>query len=282
MKRIIAALHFLLQVCMLKTENWKKKTTEYKNIFYKFNVHCDDNIHRMIRSLAVFLVLIFAQPVVNAQEKSQSKKVSQRKQTRIMMKGQITQLKDGALLVRLQTKENSIIALSQIGKYDLSDKIKNRQLNYNKEIISAFKNNFTFCPVYFFFSSYSDSILSGHVKGIIFLNDSLLPDTGIKMKSGKFLTAEFGIIEQDTTKYFSNYYFCEGENGLETKSLYYGGPDLRFGVLKIMSDQLVQLKEPFPYYVRTFNSLPVKRKLSKAVLRMNKKLLSYYEKNKGK
>ena len=163
----------------------------------------------------------------------------------------------------------------------MAENLKQKQQAYNKEIISAFKSNYTFCPAYFFFSNYSDSILSRQTNGIVFLNDSLQADTAIKMSSGKYLTAEFGIIEQDTTKYFSNYYYYPEENGLEQRSAYYGGPDLRFGVLKIMSDQLVQLKRPFPYYVRTFDSLPVKRKLSKAVMRMNNKLLRYYQKNIG-
>ncbi|MFI5220239.1 MAG: hypothetical protein ACHQNT_12200 [Bacteroidia bacterium] len=192
------------------------------------------------------------------------------------MNEEIDHLKDGVLLVRLQTKENGITALRKMGNNEFADIIMEKQLQQNKEIISAFKNNFTFCPAYFFLSNYSDSVLSKQINGIVFLDDNLQPDTTVKLNNRKFLTAEFGIIEQDPAKYFSGYYYYQGENGLERRSAYDGGPDLRFGALKIMNDKLVQLKRPFPYYVRTFNSTPFKRKFSKVVRKMNKNLFSYY------
>ncbi|HKR05436.1 MAG TPA: hypothetical protein VJY62_12445 [Bacteroidia bacterium] len=235
----------------------------------------------MKRLCIAFILFALIPTAVYAQEKGADKKVSQRKQARILMKEQIKQLKAGVLLVRLQTKENAVSSLKEIRKYKLADRIMKRQLRYNKEIISAFKNNFTFCPAYFFFSNYSDSILSGQTNGIVFLNDNLEPDTTIKLNNEKFLTAEFGIIEQETTKHFSNYYYFPGENGPQQKSAYYNKSNMRFGALKIMSGQLEQLKRPFPYYVRTFDFLPFKRKPSKTVMRMNKLLAGYYGKNNG-
>ena len=229
----------------------------------------------MNRLLSILLLVVMAQTVVRAQEKKDAKRPSQRNQNKMRMKEQIKKLKEGVLLVRLQTKENSIIALRKIGRDDLANKTVTKQIDYNLEIISAFRKNFTFCPTYFFFSNYSDSILSKQINGIIFLNDSLKPDPIIKLNNNNFLTAEFGIIEQDTAKYFESYYYYSSGNGLERRSSYYGGPDMRFGVLKIMSEQLIQLKRPFPYYVRTYT----KRKLSKVVSLMNRKLISYYVKN---
>ncbi len=195
------------------------------------------------------------------------------------MKEEIKILKEGVLLVRLRTKENSILALKRIGRDKLANKIEEKQINYNKKIVSAFRTNFTFCPTYFFYSNYSDSIISKQIKGVIFLNDSLQADSTIKLTTTNFLTAEFGIIEQDTAKYLDSYYSYSGDSGLERRSSYYGEPDMGFGVLKIMSDQFVQLKNPFPYYVRTFDSLPIKRKFSKTVLKMNKLLFNYYTMN---
>jgi hypothetical protein len=233
----------------------------------------------MTRLLTLLFLFTLSQASGYVPEKSRNKKTSHRKQAKAIVKEQINKLKDGALLVRLQTKANTIAALREMGDEELSDEVNEKQLNYNKGIITAFKNNFTFCPVYFFYSNYSDSILAGQINGIVFVNDNLQPDTTIKLNNGNFLTAEFGMMEQDTAKYFSNYYYYPGENGPERKSEYYGTPNMRGNVLKIMSDHLVQLKRPFPYYVKTFDSLPFKRKLSKTVLRMNKKLLSCYEKS---
>jgi hypothetical protein len=49
-----------------------------------------------------------------------------------------------------------------------------------------------------------------------------------------------------------------------------------FGALVIKSDQFIQLKKPFPYYVRTFDSLPIKRSPKTVVKKMNKKLHRFY------
>lgn len=98
--------------------------------------------------------------------------------------------------VKKWNKENSIKALNETKQFVLANKIKIKQESYNKQIIAAFRNNFNFCPIYFFFSNYSDSILSNHLNGIIFLNDSLQPDTSIKFVPNKYLTAEFALINK--------------------------------------------------------------------------------------
>lgn len=212
---------------------------------------------------------------------TKEKKISFRKQMRVLTKEQINQLKSGALFVRLQTKKNSITALRKIGREKIADKMEREQKNYNLKIVSAFKTNFNFCPTYFFFSDYSQNIREKQFDKVIFLTDSLLPDTTIKFKESNFLTAEFGTIEQDTAKYFShNSYESDGNWSLKRVESYYGGPNTGFGALIIKSDQLIQLRGPFPYYVRTFDSLPIKRSQNITVKKMNKKLYKYYDKRK--
>ncbi|WP_027420085.1 hypothetical protein [Crocinitomix catalasitica] len=159
-------------------------------------------------------------------------------------------------------------------------KIESEQADLNKKIVEAFQNNFDFCPTYFFFSDYSSSIRKGDFNNVEFLNEKLLPDTTILLSNRSFLIAEFGRIEQDTAKYFDGYYYTSGDNGLERKTSYYGGPNMRFGALVIKNDQFMQLRRPFPYYVRTFDSLPIKRSPKNVVKRMNKKLQRFYKKNK--
>jgi len=234
--------------------------------------------HYMKRIFTVLIIFIWIQTAASAEEKSKSKKASQRSQSRALMKEQIKLLKEGVLLIRLQTQNNSITALNEANQYRLASKIKEKQEKKNRKIVAAFRKNFTFCPVYFFTSNYSINILSKHTNEIIFLNDSLQPDTSVKLNSAKFLTAEFGIIDRDTAKYYSDYYYYRGKRGTEYKNIYYSGPDMGFEALKIMSDRFVQLKNPFPFKVRTFSSLPViRRKPSKTVRRMNKKLLKFYQ-----
>lgn len=223
-----------------------------------------------------FLLLLFSfeYETATAQETP-----AQRSDRKVFMKEQIKLLKNGVLLVRLETKEYAIAKLIEGGQVQLAGEIESRQYDYNLKILKAFKENFTFCPVYFFYSKYSEDILSGNINNIIFLNDSLQPDTVLKPVKSFFLTAEFGLISQDTARYFTQNYKYRSYAGLESRRVVYGEPDMRFGAFKIMSDKLVQLKRPFPYYVRTFESLPIRRRLSKAVKRMDELLTRFLNKN---
>lgn len=226
--------------------------------------------------ILVFLLIIHTTGIAQKTQTNKNK-VSFRKQNVSISKEQINQLKNGALLIRLKTKMNSIAALKKIGKNKLAAKVEKNQADYNLSIISAFRANFNFCPTYFFFSGFSTNIRERQFNKVVFLNDSLLPDTTLKFKKTSFLTAEFGTIQQDTAKYFSHYSY-EPNAKLSVKRVknYYGGPNMGFAALIINSDKFVQLRRPFPYYVRTFESLPIERSVNKAVRKMNKKLYKYY------
>ena len=190
---------------------------------------------------------------------------------------QITRLHDGALLVRLHTKNKSITALRNIGKTKEADEVEKKQAEYNLNIVSAFKLNFSFCPVYFFYSDYSTNIIEKQFDQVVFLNDSLRADPNINFDFKSFLTADFGIIEQDTARYFDYKSLEMDTTGAATlTNNYYGGADMSFGALIIRSDKLMQLRDPFPYYVRTFDSLPTARNLGKVVKKMNTKLNDFY------
>jgi hypothetical protein len=201
-------------------------------------------------------------------------------QFKILSREQINQLKNGALLVRLKTNNNSIAALRKIGKIKQADEMQKKQAAYNLKIIRAFRKNFDFCSVYFFFSNYSTNISERLFNKVIFLNDSLVPDTSIKFTYKTFLTAEFGIIEEDTAKYYSYASFeSDSSEGRHLVSHYYGGTEMGFGALLIKSDKFIQLRRPFPYYVRTFDSLPVERSTDEVVKMMNKDLHTFYKQN---
>lgn len=234
-------------------------------------------IQKTIFALLILLVPTFGL-TQNTTEKK--KKVCYRDQLKILTTQQINQLHNGALLVRLQTKKKSIAALRKTKKDKLADMIETRQAELNKVIIRAFQDNFDFCPVYFFFSNHSENVRKKQFDKVEFLNYSLLPDTNINFDHKDFLISEFGTIEQDKAKHFDGYYTVQGENGLEKRTKYYGGSNMRFGALIIKSDQFVQLRKPFPYYVRTFDSLPIRRKPKKVVIKMNMKLLNFYNINK--
>jgi hypothetical protein len=55
-----------------------------------------------------------------------------------------------------------------------------------------------------------------------------------------------------------------------------------FDALIISSDKFIQLRRPFPYYVRTRDAMPKSKVIFKTVAKMNKKLHRFYlKKNKS-
>ncbi len=64
---------------------------------------------------------------------------------------------------------------------------------------------------------------------------------------------------------------------MERKESYTGGTNFGFGALLIRDKNFVQLTCPFPYYVRTFDSLGfLERKKEKTVRKMNDQLHRFY------
>jgi len=177
-----------------------------------------------------------------AQEPVPSKKQVKASHRREVVK----KLKEGGLLVRLKTKNNTITSLRSSGKSKLADETEAAQSAYNREIISAFRKYYRTGPVYFFFSDYSEQLKSKNLEAVVFLNDSLLPDPSIRVSSAGFLTAEFGVLE---------------EMGIQA--------------LIIMDDNFVQMKKPFPYYVRTYDDLPLERNLPRVITILQEKLDRY-------
>jgi len=134
----------------------------------------------------------------------------------------------------------------------------------------------TFVPLTFFYSDYSQEVLDKQFDKVEFLNANLQYDSTIIFNNTPFLTAEFGIIEQDTAKYFDGYYIVEGKDGLEKLTKYSGGTDMTFGALIIKNELFFQLRKPFPYYSRTLSSIPFKRKPKNVIAKMNRQLHNFY------
>jgi len=231
----------------------------------------------MSKIITTFLALLFFTTAFAQDSTATKKKESLSKQYRKITWQQIGQLHDGALLVRLKTKKNTIEALRKMGRDNKAEMVEAKQNAFNKEVIRVFKEYFTFCPYYFFFSDDSEAVKEKQFDSVGFLNDKLVIDSTITFDMENFLTAEFGVIEQDTAKYFDGYRNESVEEGVVAQTQYYGGPDLRFGALIIKSDQFAQLCKPFPYYVRTFDSVPVKFRTKNAVKKMNRNLHYFYK-----
>lgn len=181
----------------------------------------------------------------------------------------INQLREGTLLVRLSTREQSIAALEQEGYVEEARKMRMQQEKVNEAIMAAFRSYFDFCKVEFFLSQHSQKVRQGDWENL-FLGDSARVDSSIKINPLKpVYTAEFGNIRQ-------------GEVSGE----------LNFAALVIMDQQFAMLEKPFPYYMRAMNvatggradktllALPLlpftPMTYSDAVERMNRALHQFY------
>ncbi|MBA3649452.1 MAG: hypothetical protein H0W62_13025 [Chitinophagales bacterium] len=169
----------------------------------------------------------------------------------------IRQLKQGALLVRLDMRTKAVTMLQEQDKNEAAEIILQRQRKENLEIISAFKRNFNFCPVYFFLSDSSDAARASRRSGY-FLNDSMQADPAITLNENYFLIAEKGMLEKEIP---------------QDKTQTSQEPSTR----GTMEDALVirdknynLLKDPFPYWVHLGN-------WDTRVRKLNKKFLNFYQ-----
>jgi len=234
----------------------------------------NNTLYNFSKTIILSIIVLLSSTIVLSQNKTATVKNGiTRKQAIEQSKKQINQLSNSVLLVRLKTRKNSISALRKGGQHKKADKIEKKQFQYNMKIVNGFKTKFDFCPTYFFYSDCSQAVLDKEFDKVQFLNDSLQYDTTITFNKTTFLTAEFGIIEQDTMQYFDNFYYVPGtEDGLAKRSKYNGATNMTFGALIIKSDLFVQLRKPFPYYSRTLYSLPIRCKPKLVVEEMNIRL----------
>ena len=161
------------------------------------------------------------------------------KRRNAISKWQINQLKNGALVVRLQTNKTLIEGLRKMGKADLATQKEQEIMAFNKNMVMAFTRYYNFSKVYFFFSTNSDTLLKGARSGI-FLDTNLIVNPEIEMKESFYLLAErddvynssIGFIREDTAKFVK-------ENGNASKD----------ASLVIKNKYGHQLKDPFPFFV---------------------------------
>ncbi|MGZ6522636.1 MAG: hypothetical protein ACXVDT_12450, partial [Bacteroidia bacterium] len=115
----------------------------------------------MITKIKCFIPLFFALFIIN---------ISFAQKAKDKAREEIDLLKNGALLIRLKTSELQINAFKKAGNEQKAEELKKSQEDENKAIIEGFKANFTFCPVYFFYSDHSEEIKSGNYSGLFDVN----------------------------------------------------------------------------------------------------------------
>lgn len=182
-------------------------------------------------------------------------------------KAQINALRNGALLVRLKTNANTINKLKNAGNADLATQIERETFLENKQIVRAYVKNFTFCPVYFFYSSVSDSVKHGRLDGL-FLDTNLTVNPSIVCKASFYLVAEQSTLYSSSLGLLTE---PEAAKAIER------GTGFKDFAIVVKNRYFIQLHEPFPYFQKGYKvSL-----FPQYVKKFDEKLQSFYTKNKG-
>ncbi|MES2761963.1 MAG: hypothetical protein V4677_07150 [Bacteroidota bacterium] len=181
-------------------------------------------------------------------------------------RAQITLLKDsGALLVRLKTNANTIKRLKTAGNIDLATQVERETQLNNKTMMRAYRNEFKFCPVYFFTSDYSDSVKHKSLAGI-FVDSNLVVDPTIVCKASFYLIAEQGSIYESSLGIVSESKASTAvERGTSTKE----------ASIVVKNRYFIQLHKPFPYYQQGYTI----KKFAEHVRKFNASLDEFYKKN---
>lgn len=179
------------------------------------------------------------------------KKPTYRRIKRLHAIEDIDALKNGNVLVRLKTSQPKIDALQKAERAAKADRVEKKQLEENREIVNAFRKEFTFTDFYFFYSHHSEAVRNNELKNI-FLNDDLELDSSIEADESKAsYIIELANIEPDTNQVFAHYTNrTTGSFEQERVPTFHGSPKLGFQAFVIKNQNFEQLLRPFPYYSR--------------------------------
>lgn len=199
----------------------------------------------MARIITVFFVFVLS--YISCAQQEEERGIKNKKIRSIV---QSNRLKDGALLVRLFDGVKQVSNLEKQGK---SQKIvkayKQKVKKENEEIIRAYSNNFSYCPVYFFYHRDSKLVSERQFDQVEFIDINGKIDHSIKFDKPYFYTSEVST-----------------EN---------------FEAIIIMDYNFDRLERPFPHYTKTLSSIPLLgRTLDSTVKLMDSKILQFNYKYK--
>lgn len=153
-------------------------------------------------------------------------------------RAQINLLKSGALLVRLKTNAGTISKLKKAGNIDLATQVERETQLKNKVIMRTYRQEFNFCPVYFFNSDCSDSVKHKHLEGI-FVDSNLVVDPTIVCNANFYLIAEQGGIYNSSLGIVRVSLAGEAiERGTVFRDVF----------IVIKNRYFIQVHKPFPYF----------------------------------
>lgn len=154
-------------------------------------------------------------------------------------KAQINTLKNGgALLVRLKTNATLIARLKTAGNMDMATKVEREVAIMNKIVVASYLREFTFCPVYFFYSNRSDSVKHKKLDGIL-VDSNLVENPAVVCNADFYLVAESGELYNSSLGIVPE---SEAPKSVERGSASRDVP------IVIKNRYFIQLHKPFPYF----------------------------------
>ena len=164
----------------------------------------------------------------------------------------VQKIKENVVFVRLHTNHHSIAALKKEGRMKDAQYLQNKVDRENKSIIKAFRSAFTFCEVHFFLAESSEDVQWRDFNGV-FVDDSLQ------------------VVQEAPIPEYDPFYVIDfGKVYFETYADSFEG-------LAVMDEYFIQLKKPFPFYVRKYSGVRiVERSNEELVIELDKKLNEFY------
>lgn len=197
-------------------------------------------------SIGVFIV-VFNNELI-AQDKEDLKKYANES---------IVRLKSGALLIQLQSKQNSIDAYIEKGYESIATEIRQEQKEGNIRIMKAFKESFHFCEVYFFLSDQIDAVRETQWEKVLFINEHYEKDPSIILEKSFYMIATYSKTG-------------ESKKDEQYKSI------LGFSAIIIKDMDFVEMTKPFPYYLKMPEEIQKLKKLKKKIYNYDKELRNFY------
>ena len=141
----------------------------------------------------------------------------------------------------------------QKGNHQVANEEKIKQREKNTEIIKTFTEDWDFCPVYFFYSNYSEEIINKNFTHVFKNNE----DYNLSNQEKQKLKNDFIIM-----------YFGQTQG------------KLKFDALVLNDSKIQQLKKPYPKFVRTYKGLGFLKRNTKKIVRILKQKISWHYDNK--
>tara|TARA_R110002072_G_scaffold172042_1_gene325818 strand:+ start:13990 stop:14751 length:762 start_codon:yes stop_codon:yes gene_type:complete len=170
----------------------------------------------------------------------------------------IGQLKDGAILVALDFKKKEIAYFEKYENIKEATKIREEQQEINLQIMHSFDSLFTYCEVYFFDSDDLRHFVNKQIDSIKFYNKQCQIDNSIALSQDFFLVGNFGHVEQISS---SDSIYNSSKNSLSA--------------FVLRDENLVQLRNPFPFYSQFHPLGSVKKRYNMPVRKLQNRLESY-------